>query len=187
MILGYKDVVKQLESYGRLDFIAHSVANSSDNFRKILEQLRPIPKRALEIGTHFGISSSILAGLCDYVYTVDVRRSEETTIVWGLFNVRHKIKYVICKDRDEIREVIKPFVYDFVFIDGYHNYANVKADYEMVAPRMNPVNILFHDIHCTGVDKFIEEIVAQKLAELAYLGDYKFKGIFTWKDRRNEY
>ena len=62
MILGYKDIINKLTSYGRPELIEYSVANSSDNFKKILEQLQPIPKRALEIVTNFGVSSGILAG-----------------------------------------------------------------------------------------------------------------------------
>ena len=184
MILGFKDVIKQLESYGRPDLITLSVANSSDNFKKVMEQLTPKPKRVLEIGTNFGISAAILADYCEYVYTVDIKRSENTTVVWGLFNVRHKIKYIICKNREEIRKIIPLLDFDFVFIDGEHDYENAKADYEMVK---DCKSILFHDIQTPGVGKFIEEIGAQKLAELAYLGKHKFKGTFEWKDRKDVY
>ena len=185
MILGYKDVVEKLASYGRPELINYSVANSSDNFRKILEQLQPAPKRVLEIGTRFGISSTILANMCEYVYTIDIENHPgETDIIWGLFNVRHKIKYIICKNRKEISKIISLLDFDFVFIGGEHDYANVKANYEMVK---DCKSILFHDIQTPGVGKFIEEIGAQKLAEMAYLGEHKFKGTFTWKNRKDVY
>jgi predicted O-methyltransferase YrrM len=187
-MLSFETIQSQIMSYyGNLNLMQYSASNSSDNFITILQQLKPTPKICVEIGTYNGISSAILASMCDYVYTFDINFRHETEIIWGLFNARHKIKYTICKNSAEIDKLLTGLNFDFAFIDGEHTYEGVKKDYEMIAPRMKPVNILFHDIQTKGVEEFIDEIGAQKLAELAYLGDYKFKGLFTWKDRRNEY
>jgi predicted O-methyltransferase YrrM len=38
--------------------------------------------------------------------------------------------------------------FDFLFIDGDHSYAGVKADYEMYSPMVRPGGLIgFHDIH----------------------------------------
>jgi hypothetical protein len=51
--------------------------------------------------------------------------------------------------------LVKPQVFDFVYIDGGHSYDTVKHDYSMVK---DSKVIVFDDLKITGVRKFTEEL-----------------------------
>jgi|SaaInl6LU_22_DNA_1037377.scaffolds.fasta_scaffold34518_2 hypothetical protein len=54
--------------------------------------------------------------------------------------------------------LVKPVVFDFVYIDGGHSYETVKHDYSMVK---DSKIIVFDDVKITGVNKFINELIDQ--------------------------
>ena len=179
MVIGFVDIKNKLQKIGRFELLNQSAVNLYDNFRKILENLDPKPKKVLEIGTFYGISTIILASICEEVNTIDVNYQEATEFVWKLFNVREKINYWIEADRSAIKRRINTLEYDFVFIDAVHSYEAVKADYEMVK---NCKSILFHDNYerSPGVVRFLTEKSAQKLAEFGYIGLNKVKGNYNF-------
>ncbi len=177
MVIGFKEVKNKLQKMRCLELLYSSSVNKYDNLRKILENLDPKPKKALEIGTQCGISTIILASICDKVNTFDIKYQKDAEFVWELFKVSEKINYWIEFDRAAIKKRINTLEYDFVFIDAVHNYENVKADYDMVK---NCKSILFHDNYerFPGIQKFLKEKNAQKLAEFGYIGPNKVKDIY---------
>ena len=142
------------------------------------------PKIAVEIGTYRGISTVVLASVCDIVCTFDVLYQPDTLIVLDLFDIRNvnyvyksKKKFVEITDKDylnlslrygrRIREHISKLDFDLGFIDGYHNlYEEVQKDFEAVK---KCGTVLFHDYRKDFPEtiKFCDSIGCEPLGEFA--------------------
>ena len=118
------------------------------------------PKQIIEIGTNNGISSAFFAQFIfvKKVITIDPLKSSIAQRVWKLFNVLDKIIYVNNFSSESIMKEHQDV--DLAFIDGDHNYENVKKDFEMIKNNTQCKYILFHDYFITkpAVKKFIDSL-----------------------------
>lgn len=119
----------------------------------------------LEIGTGYrgGLSRFLAHDLHWDVTTVDIKNYGHA------FEGVHFIILGSERNPNPIRAYWRAEGYDLVFIDGDHNYSNVKDDYVHYHEAANKV-VAFHDIaglrDCEGVEKFWIEIATL---------DYKLK------------
>lgn len=123
-------------------------AKQEPTFRAILEQSRPT--RTLEIGTHQGVSTALLAEYAP-VITVDVLPNGVRRQVWERMGVSERITEQVHKSsrgRDEaITEAAKSC--DLAFIDGSHLMPDVVRDFELCRPAGR---IVLHDYWRSGED-----------------------------------
>lgn len=143
----------------------HSCVMKNNLFSKIIYDIKPI--RAVEIGTYFGVSTAILASICDIVYTFDINFYPETQRIWKLFKVKNKINYNLVKDTDETKEILKSLSFDFAFVDSVHEYQEAKRDFEAVK---RCGKVLFHDNNDNfiGVKNFCSEIKCKTIGDFGY-------------------
>ena len=95
------------------------------------------------------------------VYTVDILEFQEAMYLWHCFGVADKITYLVVKDNAAKKQAIETIDFDFAFIDGSHEYEDVKFDFE-ITKRCG--RVLFHDYPtCPGVMKFIDELPQNKV------------------------
>jgi predicted O-methyltransferase YrrM len=134
-----------------------SAAQRNDEalFRSFLEKARP--RIALEIGTHHGVSTAIIAEHALAVHTIDVL--EYPTMqdaVWQALGVADRITRHVVKGTLQKTLLAASIPFDFAFIDGSHLYESIQVDWE-ITKRCG--NVLFHD-YANGwpdVDLFIQE------------------------------
>ena len=81
------------------------------------------------------------------------------TVNMRKYNVGHKIQIYIMTSIEASKEI--EGCIELIFIDGSHEYEDVKADFEAWWPRLSPKGIMaLHDtISKPGVSKLIEEII----------------------------
>jgi MMP 1-O-methyltransferase len=130
----------------------------------------------VEIGSWQGLSTTwlamgSLAGAGGKIYAIDPHTgSEEHQVpgktVWTFENFCKNMKNAKIKDLvepivkysfDAINDVAEPI--ELLFIDGAHDYENVKRDYDLWAPKVIDGGfVLFHDCPCEGVKKVLNEV-----------------------------
>jgi hypothetical protein len=130
-------------------------------------------RRYLDIGTWTGWTITVVSAYLkrfglQHVDTVDVTNhcTRDTQAIWSKFSL--PINYIVC-NAAEIRRTIDS-TYDFVFIDGNHDYEYVRTDFVMYSTLAS--RVAFHDINdafCPGVVKLWTELKA------SYAGRYSFK------------
>ena len=162
MILKYENLIEKLSD----KYFAHSCVNKEDTLADIMSKIKPKPKTIVELGTYFGVSTAILASICD-VYTFDVKRYHEADVVWKELGVRGNIYQYIIEDSTVTQFIMEGKYYDFAFIDSVHDYDNAKIDFEVVE---RCGRVLFHDNNdrFPGVSKFCEEIGCKKIGDFGY-------------------
>jgi len=160
-MITYKDLAKKLP----LEMFNHSAVMKDNLFAKIISDIKP--KIAVEIGTYFGVSTTILASICDNVYTFDVKFYPETSKIWDLFKVKNKIVYMLVTSTDETKYILKHTNFDFAFIDSVHKYEDAKRDFNIVK---KCGNVLFHDNNDNfpGIKKFCSEIGCTKIGDFGH-------------------
>jgi len=134
--------------------VTHIVSSAEKLLRKIFNDMNI--KTAFEIGTFRGVSTALLAHYADKVITLDVKYFEEAMYLWAYAGVMEKIEYIVTIDENK-KEVINGIDFDFVFIDGHHDYESVKKDFELTK---KCGRVLFHDYlsTCSGVIKFVDSL-----------------------------
>jgi hypothetical protein len=117
-------------------------------FRGLLEKI--VPTRILEIGTHQGISTALLAEYAD-VTTVDILPNPVRAVVWDTLKPIGKITEVVCKSQGCRDAAIAAAAAgsDLVFIDGCHLWRDVEHDHGLVE---NVPHAIFHDYWLNAED-----------------------------------
>lgn len=116
------------------------------------------PQRAVEIGTLYGITTTLLAHYSTEVVTIDINYQQIASYISHYFGVNDKIRAIIVKDNKDKKELLDYLNFDFAFIDAEHTYEGVKLDFECVK---KCGRVLFHDYGLTnhpGVTEFINEL-----------------------------
>lgn len=117
----------------------------------------------LEIGTCRGVSAALLSER-GHVTTIDVCAYNETQKVIDAFGAGNRVTRIVGPP-EKARALVSGRQWDMVFIDGMHEYAQVKTDWEFV--RTLSKRFLFHD-YCKlhpGVVKLVDEVKASINAE----------------------
>lgn len=96
----------------------------------------------LEIGTHHGVSSTIIAALGVDVVTLDIREYPLARRVWAHFGVEGGIIPLITEGDHHTAQIAKEIHFDAAFIDGCHALASVRANFEAVK---QCGRVIFHD------------------------------------------
>lgn len=110
----------------------------------------------VEIGTHQGVSSVILARYGD-VTTFDTKAFDLRDKVWEQFGVRDCMTPILTQGDPFTASVLENMEFDLAFIDGCHEIANVKANFEAV---QKCGRVIFHDyeprLHGERTVKFVD-------------------------------
>lgn len=123
----------------------------------------------LEVGFNAGKANTILNKFFNFEQIVAVDNfSADTSSTDLMANLRRKNLILICgnSDKKENLEIIKKFQpYDLIFIDGSHEYEDVKKDLNNYGKMLSEHGILAaHDIHSLehlGVNKAWKEFKRQ--------------------------
>lgn len=106
-------------------------------------------RTVLEIGTHRGCGTAEIAQFVEHVVTIDLhngrleKRGEpfDREELWRRLGVNN-VSMVLVEDDDEKEKVVAGLDFDLAFIDGSHEYADVRRDFRMVR---RCGRVLFHD------------------------------------------
>jgi hypothetical protein len=103
------------------------------------EHRRPV---CFEIGTHHGVSSTIMARLGLDVITLDIEAYPLSKRVWEYFGVQGRISPLVTKGDPDTAMLAKNAQFDLAFIDGCHALESVRANFEAVN---HCGRVIFHD------------------------------------------
>lgn len=124
------------------------------------------PERALEIGTHFGGSTTITCAALDDIGSGRLICVDPNPVVpdavWA--GVQHRATMIRGWSPDALVEAytVAGGEFDFVFIDGDHTHAGVVRDVEGVLEVAAPgAHLLFHDSHYWEVSNAIDECLVR--------------------------
>ncbi len=133
------------------------------------------PERCLEIGSHFGGSTTIIAGALDDVGGGVLVCVDPSPLVppeiWS--RIAHRATMVRGYSPDALVEARATVDgdFEFVFIDGDHTRAGVVRDVEGVLDFVAPgAHLLFHDSHYWEVSAGIDDCVARHADRLVECG-----------------
>ena len=178
----YEELAKHKE-YG-FGFICGGTSARPDNI--ILQVVQHLnPKMAVEIGTYRGLTSSIIASVCDKVHTYDIEYRKGTEFIWDLFKVKERIFYHVVNDNFTKKHDLFDKEFDFAYVDGDHSIPGVEFDFEITK---KCGHVLFDD--ADGIAQFLKTIksvnITKRFAYWSADGDYDFiKDIqknITWRE-----
>ncbi len=144
-----KNIINQIENGIEMrmsfNYLYSAIQNKNhlELFEKIMKDIisrKPI-KRALEIGTHEGITTTFLTQFVDRIDTVDLRDYFMKYKLWFLYEVKDKIYPHVCPSDQSKKDLIKVLDFDFAFVDGDHQ-EGVLLDWELTK---KCGRVLFHD------------------------------------------
>lgn len=107
-----------IKSYGSI-ITKWTCLNDKNGENILISKMKDV-SIAVEIGTHFGVSSCVMAKNCDKLYTFDVIDNSIKYEIWEKFGINN-IKFYHIKDDKEKIDILNELTFDFAFIDGNHN------------------------------------------------------------------
>lgn len=121
-MIGYKEI--------HWAIFAASCITAEDKFVNVLKDIGIQPDTTVEVGTHKGLSTAILASISNTVNTFDVQYQPIAEPIWKLLNIEDRIIYVVVGQTSQKEAAIDIELYlrkhdvhpDFVFIDGPHTH-----------------------------------------------------------------
>lgn len=133
------------------------------------------PERCLEIGTHFGGSTTITCAALDDVGTGRLVCVDPNPLVaadlWA--RLTHRATMIRGTSPGVLPEAVAVAggLFDFVFIDGDHTHTGVVRDVEGVLQVAAPgAHLLFHDSHYWEVRDAIDECLSRHTTRLTDAG-----------------
>lgn len=133
------------------------------------------PARCLEIGTHFGGSTTITCAALDDIGTGHLVCVDPNPLVpaevWA--RLAHRATMLQGYSPDALTDAVTVAggLFDFVFIDGDHTHAGVVRDVEGVVRVAAPgAHLLFHDSHYWEVREAIDECLVRFAGRLLDAG-----------------
>ena len=133
--------------------VSYSMTSIESKFRNFLRD-KDID-HALELGTHFGTGSLLLAHYAYSLRTVDVIPYTEPLDLWAYFGVHKKIEFAVALTPEARLKYINRTDFDFAHIDTNVNYATTKRDFEEVK---KCGRVLFHDLAHDYNKKFVAKL-----------------------------
>jgi predicted O-methyltransferase YrrM len=109
------------------------------------------PQRVLEIGVWMGGTLRVWLRDCGRsarVVAVDLDHpNRDAYSGWTKYDTSLVVEYGRSQDPNTVTKIQRHAPYDFVFIDGDHGYAAVRADVDVCLPLVSPGGVLaMHDI-----------------------------------------
>jgi hypothetical protein len=116
-------------------------------------------RNILEIGTAFGRSAALMSFKAESVTTIDIFELDDycEEVKNNLFNYYGEVKNNLSKYKNikvikgvsyDVVKTLEMNFFDFLFIDGNHEYKEVIRDFEVFYPIIKKDGyILFHDYH----------------------------------------
>ena len=128
----------------------------------VLAMLRP--KKVLEVGTHSGLGAVVLAKAASFlsepahVTTIDIDQSKGRSNLHLIDGVEDRITFVEADSNEFLPQLAtRGERFDFVFIDGAHDYEQALRDWKNCLPLSD--TFAFHDtIQFTGLQQLMREI-----------------------------
>lgn len=102
-------------------------------FRELLDKTGPFGT-AIEIGTHKGLSSAVIAEYCRVLYCLDIQDMPERDKIWKALEVKNTLFRCVDDDTHKAQVIwmlAEEHTIDFAFIDGDHTYAGALSDLEL--------------------------------------------------------
>lgn len=125
------------------------------------------PLHVLEVGTHRGVSSTIMATSGLDVITFDIEVHPLREEIWEHFNVRTQIDARACEGNADLAKKVERIAFDIAFIDGNHEYKSVADNFAAVK---HCGRVVFHDYehkrHAGRTVKFVDELPAGQIIKL---------------------
>ena len=143
-------------------------------------------KSFLEIGFANGVNSTFLNKVFQFTNMVAIDNVSTAGTGLNTFynNLRFKELTFICGNSKKLTNIKKASIlgpYDFIFIDGGHDYETVKSDFKNYSKFLSSKGILaFHDIKSNivkGVPKFWKELKENKKSDFVF-NEFFDKGQF---------
>jgi hypothetical protein len=181
------------------DFSTSSMAENRQFLYQLVSLVRP--HNVVELGTYYGCSyfamaqaikneqlTTRLVGVDTWAGDDDVGRYGED--VFRDFLMCHKpypprnCTY-LRTTFDDARDTFRDKTIDLLMVDGAHDYASVKRDFEGYLPKLNPEGIvLFHDtkVGKFGVSQFLAEIKASGKFNVFNFDNQYGLAVVTYKD-----
>ena len=112
-------------------------------------------RTVLEIGTYRGVAAAEISRYCERVVTIDLRYGKlekmgevfDRASFWKSLGIEN-VELLLIDDDAEKKRVVDGLEFDLAFIDGAHDDASVRSDFDLVK-RCGLV--LFHDYDRRGV------------------------------------
>lgn len=129
------DKVKAMFSEADLCYSLTQDRPSEILFRELLDKIGPFGT-AIEIGTHKGLSSAIIAEHCRVLYCFDIEDKPEREKIWKALEVKNALFRRIENDTHKAQIIwmlAEEHVIEFAFVDGDHTLEGIKRDLDLVS------------------------------------------------------
>jgi cephalosporin hydroxylase len=151
---------------GELGGMSAQIAQDPQELWQVIQRLNALqPRRILEIGVKFGGTIRFWQLLSnDLAVAIDKDIDKVVVDFSG-----HTLPLFIQGDStypETIATARKLAPYDFLFIDGGHDYDTVKADWDNYSPMVRPGGLVgFHDVGAVGTGP---EVLVKEIKEVGF-------------------